>query len=325
MNSDIERALFNLLSGHFDAEEILRGERIQSLWSGYGEIVRYRIDGMAVVVKVVDPVGQGHHPRGWNTSLSHQRKLDSYHNEQTFYANYTHLTDSFCRVPKFIASGKQDDMRWLVMEDLDEQGFTYRCDDAPPTLIDKGIRWLAYFHALFLQHKTPDLWQVGTYWHLATRPDEYRNMTDGVLKQQARAIDHKLNQARHRTLVHGDAKLANFCFSADLEDLAAVDFQYVGRGVGIKDLVYFLGSCMNENELFTQAQHNVDQYFRYLEQALTHYNLECEFASLEQEWRNLVPFAWADFERFLMGWASEHHKLNRYSQQQTQVALQQIS
>ena len=73
--------------------------------------------------------------------------------------------------------------------------------------------WLATFHATFMNNSAEGLWDVGTYWHLATRPDELASMEDGKLKNAAAAIDQMLNNCKFQTLVHGDAKLANFCFA----------------------------------------------------------------------------------------------------------------
>ena len=55
-----------------DCEEI---EIIQSLWSGYGRISRYRLDDSlleTVVVKFISLQQSDKHPRGWNTSYSHR-------------------------------------------------------------------------------------------------------------------------------------------------------------------------------------------------------------------------------------------------------------
>lgn len=321
MNKQAEQRLISALQAKFTKTPIMKREVIQSLWSGYGEIARYRIGNNNVVVKVVDPTVQSTHPRGWNTSMSHQRKLDSYQNEQRFYSQFSSLTDSYCRVPDLLASGKVGEMTYLVMQDLDALQFTQRCDSANLSIAKKGVRWLAYFHARFINQDIQPLWPVGTYWHLATRPDEYSKMKEGPLKHHAVTIDTTLNQAHWQTLIHGDAKLANFCFTANYDDLAAVDFQYVGRGTGIKDLIYFLGSCWDNNELFGHADTMLDVYFGHLQDAIGHYQVECDFDALQQEWRDLYPFAWADFQRFLMGWASEHYKLNGYMQTQTNRAL----
>ena len=62
-------------------------DRVQSLWSGYGSIDRIGLRGTevaSVIVKHVKPVGGGH-PRGWNSDLSHQRKLNSYRVETHWY------------------------------------------------------------------------------------------------------------------------------------------------------------------------------------------------------------------------------------------------
>ena len=92
------------------------------------------------------------------------------------------------------------------------------------------------------------LWECGSYWHLGTRPDELAALEDGPLKTTAPLIDQALRQSQFQTIIHGDAKLANFCFArhhntANGSTVAAVDFQYVGAGCGIKDVTYFLGSC----------------------------------------------------------------------------------
>ena len=73
-------------------------------------------------------------------------------------------------------------------------------------------------------------------------------MKDSPLKENAFLIDEKLYQSSFKTIVHGDAKLANFCFTKDGCRSAAVDFQYVGGGCGMKDVAYFLGSCLTEEE-----------------------------------------------------------------------------
>ena len=104
------------------------------------------------------------------------------------------------------------------------------------------LRWLAAFHATFLGVPPESLWKVGSYWHLATRPDELEALTDTALRRAAPVLDARLNRARYRTLIHGDAKLQNFCFSTDGSAVAAVDFQYVGGGVGVKDVAYFVTS-----------------------------------------------------------------------------------
>lgn len=38
------------------------------------------------------------------------------------------------------------------------------------------------------------LWEVGTYWHLETRPDEWEQMGNIALKDAATAIDKKTSK-----------------------------------------------------------------------------------------------------------------------------------
>lgn len=301
---------------------------MQTLWSGYGEIARYispRLNN-SFIVKHISPPVESVHPRGWNTQTGHQRKLKSYQIEANFYRSYASLCDEYCVVPKLLAEFSDNQQQLLVLQDLDQQGFLLRKDQATMADVMLGIRWLAHFHARFLQQDSFDLWPVGTYWYLATRQEELKVMEPGKLKDAAKSIDAALNNARFQTLVHGDAKLANFCFAENntFDGLAAVDFQYVGKGVGVKDLAYFLGACLNQDDLVRHEQTLLDEYFLQLKNAFEHYQIQVEFKALQQEWRDLYPLVWADFYRFLLGWSPSHYKINSYMQKQTDVALASI-
>ncbi len=289
-------------------------ELIQSLWSGYGQIVRCQLHGAAmssVVVKHVHWPDENQHPRGWNTNRSHERKVRSYQVETAFYANWAGRCSNGSRLPTCYALETHGDEVFMVMEDLDAAGFPERRNYVSDPDMHACLSWLAHFHATFMNQEPTDLWPVGTYWHLATRPDELAAMDDPKLKGAAAAIDRRLNEAQYKTLVHGDAKLANFCFSKSRHEVAAVDFQYVGGGCGMKDVTYFLGSCLNEDECEAREEELLAYYFQRLGEALQ-WDQE-SMQALETEWRELYPVAWTDFFRFLQGWSPGHWKLNSYS------------
>ncbi len=311
----------------FADELIVKLEIVQSLWSGYGEIARYHSPRLAknIIVKQISPPAESKHPRGWNTQSSHQRKLKSYQVEASFYQHYAEKCDKNCKVPNLLACIEDGVQTSMVLEDLNFCGFTERRSAATIAKSKLAIRWLAYFHARFLNTVTDDLWPVGTYWHLATRQDEWAAMPEGDLKKGAAKISTALNNAKFQTLIHGDAKLANFCFHQDKATLAAVDFQYVGKGLGIKDLAYLLGCCFNDAQLFKYEKPLLAYYFAQLTQGMKHYKTVCDFSALETEWRLLYPLAWADFYRFLQGWSPGHYKINSYMLHQADFALNYLT
>ena len=287
--SDPTRQLIARLTG---ATTVARGKSFQSVWSGYGELVRYRIVGAeagSVVVKHIKP-GKG---RG----RSHHRKIRSYQVEQTWYEAWSSRCTPACRVARCLHAAREAGEWIFVFEDLDDAGFGARHDFPSGRRLESCLRWLAAFHALFLGERPRGLWKMGTYWHLKTRPDEHRSMDPGPLRDAAAAVDARLNGARFQTLVHGDAKPANFCFSRDGASVAAVDFQYVGGGCGVKDVAYLL-----TGEDGGTVKHGLDIYFRALRHAL---GSGGDGEAVEAEWRALYPWAWADFHRFLAGWAPQ--------------------
>jgi len=299
------------------AKAITHSKLIQNLWSGYGQIVRLTLkdyDKNTVVAKHVRLPKQDKHPRGWNTDLSHERKVKSYEVEIAFYKKFSAQCNDACRIPLCLANASQGDEVLIVLEDLDSSGFPLRKNSVSWSEMQACISWLANFHACFLGIEPTNLWEVGTYWHLDTRPEELEILTDLQLKNAASAIDRVLNNCTFKTFVHGDAKLANFCFSKDGKQVAAVDFQYVGGGCGMKDLAYFVGSCFYENDCERMEEQILSFYFESLKLALQSNNSKVDFKALEQEWRSLYPVAWTDFHRFLKGWSPGHWKLNSYSE-----------
>lgn len=271
----------------------------------------------SVVVKHVRLPGSHRHPRGWNTDRSHQRKLRSYQVETAWYERYASSCDENCRLPACLAVEQHPEETLMVLEDLDASGFAGRRLRTNVEGMFSCLRWLAHFHARFMGVSPAGLWEVGTYWHLGTRPDELAALTDDALKGAASEIDRILTHAPYPTLVHGDAKLANFCFSNDGNQVAAVDFQYVGGGCGMKDVAYFIGSCLNEDECDAREVTLLDSYFASLRQALHRFRPDLDAAEVEAAWRPLYPVAWTDFHRFLKGWSPQHWKIHDYSERLT--------
>ncbi len=322
------------LSKAFGGAKITQLEQLQALWSGYGSIKRYRIDGESsfpIIVKSIQIPDVQQHPRGWNTKLSNQRKLRSYEVESHWYENWTSNCDSSSRVPHCygilnISSNHQ----CILLEDLDSAGFPNRHTQLSPQQCLPCLNWLANFHATFVRpNDDPSwplpLWPQGCYWHLATRPDEWQAMEESPLKQAALQLDSALSNTRYTTLLHGDAKVANFCFSEDSERVSAVDFQYVGAGCAMKDVIYFLGSCLTEEDCHRHHLELLNLYFAEFRASLARRQSTLNARHIESEWRQLYPLAWADFQRFILGWSPNHKKNTAFVRHITQQALDQLS
>jgi hypothetical protein len=261
-------------------------ESIQQLWSGYGEILRVHLAGASsttVVVKYMHGEQSIVHPRGWHSTLGHERKIRSYQVESVWYKDYADRATA--RLPRCYGYTQQDGATLLVLEDLDAAGFPHRLQQVTLHQLKQCIAWLARFHADFMHVAPAGLWTTGTYWHLETRPAELEALEDQELKAMAPLIDAKLKDTRYQTLVHGDAKLANFCFGK-ADEVAAVDFQYVGGGCGMKDLAYFVGSCLTEDECEAYEEELLDFYFRELAKSQGR-----SISLVETEWRPLYRVA----------------------------------
>ena len=299
------------------ATDLAPMQKLQELWSGYGEISRYRLinaDIKSVVIKHIRLPEKSAHPRGWNTDISHQRKIKSYEVEAAWYQHWSGRADDSAYMPTCLAMETQGEETLIVLEDLNNSGFDSLRRSASLEEMKVCLSWLANFHATYMGEYPIQLWECGTYWHLDTRPDELQVLDDLPLKQAATKIDQLLKESPYQTFVHGDAKLANFCFSSDGKKVAAVDFQYVGGGCGMKDVAYFIGSCLHEEDCEAFEAGLLNHYFSVLKKALATKKPDVDTDALEENWRTLFPIAWTDFHRFMKGWSPGHWKINSYSE-----------
>jgi len=310
MNKGFEKVILRSTN----SRELYEIDEVQELWSGYGKILRYGVVGSSlksVVVKNVCLPKNAGQSRGGD--ISYQRKLKSYKVEIAFYEKWSAKCNDACRIPRWYAFEWQNNEFLMVFEDLDESGFKKRRRSVAWNDMQLCLRWLANFHAVFMGEKPEGLWTQGTYWHLETRPDELKALKDPRLKGAAKVVDRKLNSCQYKTFVHGDAKLENFCFSNDGNSVAALDFQYVGGGCGMKDVAYFVDSCLYDDECESWESDILDFYFKELKNALHLNQKDINFDELENEWRELYHVAWTDFYRFLKGWAPGRYE-SKYSE-----------
>lgn len=275
-------------------------ESIQTLWGGYGRLSRRGTeDGSTEIVKDVRwPVGK--------RDRSHARKVRSYEVEARWYGHWRDLAPLSCRTPACLGIQTRPDGMVLVLEDLDAAGFPRRSTLRRKDELHAALAWLARFHAAFLGVAPDGLWKEGSYWHLATRPDELEAMPPGPLRDAAADLDRRLSRARFRTIVHGDAKPDNFCLGRG-DAIAMVDFQYVGGGCGMRDVAYLLDCVHDDDFAVASSRESIDLYFKELRAALppAHGPLADE---IEAEWRSLLPVAWLDYQRFLQGWSPAYSR-----------------
>ncbi|MBQ4875857.1 phosphotransferase [Pseudoalteromonas luteoviolacea] len=296
----------------------------QTLWNGCGTLEKCQIGTRKYAIKISQVPDDLQHVNIQQTSFSLQRKIKSYVKEQHFYRHYALCLRDLCLLPQAIELHEINGKFITLLEDFEPLGFQNK-SSVSTVHIKRVLDWLATFHANWLTEDTDndefETFGYGNYWHLDTRPDEYQKMPNSALKESAHKIDKTLKRIRYHTLIHGDAKLANFAF--DDNRVIGYDFQHVGLGNGLSDVMLLFTTVLNNAQLETECNDLLAYYFSRLQQALVHKCSAISFCDLQQQWQESWCFIWADFHRFLQGWRPEHPKINDYMKKQTAIALRQ--
>jgi len=246
------------------------------------------------------------------TGVSHQRKLHSYQVEASFYENAaSSLRDHGLALPHSLLventlTEHDGGSMLLVMNDL-KHAYPNSCVSLDLEHASAALSWLARFHALYWQQELPPgLWPEGSYWRLSTRVEELEDIELEWLdlKQAARIIDKDLAEGcKFRTLIHGDAKAANFLFSTSSSGngpvASAYDFQYCGSGDGMRDVAYLMCSSVGARVVQVHEEALLRHYHKELCQLLP------DQAAEEYTWEVMqqrLVLATCDFVRFMAGW-----------------------
>ena len=291
------------------ADSITNIDTFKTVWSGFGALHRvyFSCKTKPIVVKSICLPSEINHPRGWNSRLATARKLKSYRVEQHFYAYVSHHLNT--NTAKFIGLFEEANTQYLVLSDLSINEFKSIAEhdlEAVKRILD----WLAHFHVENLGNCDENLWQQGSYWHLATRPDEFNAISHQGLKLSAQSLDAALRLCPYQTIIHGDAKIANFMENE--EAVVGYDFQYTGKGVGIIDVILLLSSAFNSDELFAYETELLADYKTSFLKYCQEYKID-NGDKVMTCWLHLYATAWADFARLLDGWSPGHWKLHDYT------------
>ncbi|MBN2718453.1 MAG: choline kinase, partial [Deltaproteobacteria bacterium] len=98
-----------------------------------------------------------------------------------------------------------------------------------------------------------------------------------------------------------------------------------GGGCGMKDVAYFLGSCLHEDECEQRETQLLGIYFDFLQQAVTALGPDVNFSALKNEWHELYHMAWVDFHRFIKGWTVENWHRDDYSERLKREVLLKLA
>ncbi len=240
----------------YGAGHVTRVAPVQSLWAGYGSIYAVETAGSnddRLIVKHFTPPA---HRRIGDDSEDHRRKLRSYSVERVFYERLSRkLIDAGCIVPECLGCIEGDDGSIaIVMRDLGARYGRYDVRRGNCLTIEEGKRLLSYlarFHAVFWNVRLPEgLWEEGCFWQLGTRMDELPHLDNswrrwGLDRAMAMEIHERVVHLPHRTILHGDAKAANFFWFKD--HVGGYDLQYTGGGSPMRDIAYMLGCSMQEH------------------------------------------------------------------------------
>jgi len=307
---------------------------VARLWAGMGSIYRVQCfsssETKILMVKYI-------HPRlsSKKLSIGDKRKLDSYLVEANFYEQYAasliHEHNVPLPCPYHVERQLEDASNPTIIICMSELPRSIPRELNMKDDENVGVvRWMAKFHAATWQSQHSNnnnnnsdgrlLQPTGSYWHLDTRPDEWKDMPrsgwQGRLKLAAKAIDERLKRDPLQCFVHGDCKDANILYYShgnngggdDEVEMAFCDFQYTGHGPPSRDLSYFF--CSSHVDDADEQDALLDIYHQDLTQLLKATN-PTQTLPTRQQLEDSKELAFCDFCRFMCGWGFWGYDLSK--------------
>jgi hypothetical protein len=163
-------------------------------------------------------------------------------------------------------------------------------------------------------HPPTGLWDNGCYWHLDTRQQEFDSIPRSWADVRAAAsrVDEVLKGCKadgsisdtHQTLLHGDFKSENLLWDGRGR-CCAYDFQYTGRGLGMRDVAYMLSSSVDVDVLEHSSgeQRLLQHYHASLQKQLGRHGKEAAAKRYSSDVMTAqFELCLVDYVRFMAGW-----------------------
>ena len=214
------------------------------------------------------------------SNLETGKGLLAYEREMRFYQNFS--VDCPLSPPAFYGgsdvSGEGDYL--LLMEDLESFRFVSQLEGLSVQDASACMAGLARMHAYYWEKPELDVvdslyqfsdWAdiyapiIATGWPLFQKdfgdliPPEMLPMYEPG-NAAAGAIFRYFSERRPKTLLHGDARIENFCFDASSGAARAYDWQLAAAGPGIYDVMYSFANSVAPDTLFEQGESMLRDY-----------------------------------------------------------------
>jgi beta-phosphoglucomutase len=185
-------------------------------------------------------------------------KLNLYSNEYYFYESISKYVNNIIRVPVFYGLVKNSSFEniGLLMEDLSSNYIV------GPNLnnmdIDISLSIIKKFAKMHVYYRHDNALKQWPYLKFPNYSDaiSIKEASESFIKKwplselevtitkkianNFNKIENYLKKSKRHTLCHGDVKSANMFITNDFSDVCFIDWQYVHKGLGTQDFIFFL-------------------------------------------------------------------------------------
>jgi len=241
-------------------------------------------------------------------------KIHGYENEINIYKILSNIPE--LRVPKIYYTdiNKEGSKYVMIMEDLNEKGYVKGNNEKPfdMKMFKSIIEYFSILHANFwgIEKQKNINWiknyNFGEYIKEFTIAnfDKKKNYfiennkhllhTDTIemiknikIKELFELINPNNERNKNNTsLLHGDPQCNNLFHSENNDSIIMIDWQYINIGLGLKDVILFIGIMLDEENIKTEDIMELKNlYFNLLvKHGVNNYNREI----FDEDWKNLT-------------------------------------
>ena len=239
-------------------------------------------------------------------------KIKGYEKEIKIYEILNSIKE--LNTPKIFHSeiNKEGNQYILIMEDLNERGL-FRIDKVNPfdlKTLKLIVKYFAELHSYFWGKEKQEKiewiknYNFGEYMKEFTIQNFDKKKSYFISNNKNKLNDFLINTIKNikitelyekinpdsennknrTTLLHGDTQHGNLMINSDKDKMAMIDWQYINIGLGLKDIVLFIGIALDENNIKeNDIQELKDLYINCLKEKGIDYDKKI----FEKDWKNI--------------------------------------